>query len=103
MSIETELAMVRLSRAVYGGLLVFYPCDLRHNFGAEIAAVFEELMRDAVAERGAAGMVSLWRSALWELLTLALSSRLASNAVKAGAISLLASSALFLVLFRAVS
>jgi hypothetical protein len=48
-------------------------------------------------------VTSLWRSALWELLTVAVPLRLASNAVMAGAISFLASSVLFLVFFRAVS
>jgi len=39
----------------------------------------------------------IWGSVLWELLTVALPARLASNAVMAGALSFLASSALFLV------
>ncbi len=103
MSIGRELAVVRLSRVVYAGLLVFYPRDLRYKFGAEMADVFEALMRDAIVERGTAGTISLWRSALWELLTVAVPLRLASSAVMAGAISFLASSVLFLVLFRAVT
>jgi hypothetical protein len=60
-------------------------------------------MRDAIIERGPMATISLWQSALWELLTVALPLRLASNAVMAGAISFLASLALFLVLFRAVT
>jgi len=35
-SIEKEPEIVRLSRAVYS-LLIFYPRDLRHKFGAEMA------------------------------------------------------------------
>jgi len=103
MSIEKELAIVGLSRVVYAGLLIFYPDDLRHKFGAEMADVFQAAMRDAIVERGPAGMISLWRCALWELLTVAVPLRLASNAAIAGAISFLASSVLVLVFFRAVT
>jgi hypothetical protein len=103
MSIKKKLAIVRLSRVVYAGLLIFYPGDLRHKFGAEMADVFEAAVHDAIVERGLAGVTSLWRCALLELLTVALPLRLASNAVMAGAISFLASSVLVLVFFRAVS
>lgn len=103
MFIERELAIVRLSRVVYAGLLIFYPTDLRRKFGAEMADVFEVVMRDAIVERGLAGMFSPWRSALWELLTVAVPSRLASNVVMAGMISFLASSLLVLAFFRAVT
>jgi hypothetical protein len=103
MPIASESAFARGSRVVYEALLIFYPPDVRRRFGAEMAEVFEALMHDAVIEHGLRGTVSLWRSALWELLTVALPLRLASNAVMAGAISLLVSSALFLVLFRAVT
>lgn len=89
MSTEKELATVRLSRVIYAGLLIFYPGDLRHKFGNEMADVFQAVMRDAIVERGLAGMISLWRYALWELLTVAVPLRLASNAVMAGAISFL--------------
>ena len=103
MSSEKELAIVRLSRVVYAGLLIFYPGDLRHRFGAEMADVFQAAMRDAIVERGPAGIIFLWRHALWELLTLAVPLRLASNAVMVGAISFLASSVLVLVFFRALT
>ena len=103
MATGRESVVVRLSRMLYAGLLVFYPRDLRQKFGAEMADVFEAAMCDAITEGGAAGTISLWRSALWELLTVAVPLRLASNTVRAGAISLLASSVLFLALFRAVS
>jgi hypothetical protein len=103
MSTERRLTIVCLSRVVYAGLLIFYPTDLRRKFGAEMADVFEAAAHDAIVERGPAGVISPWRSALWELLTVAVPLRLASNAVMAGAISFLASSVLFLVFFRAVS
>lgn len=103
MSTERRLTIVRLSRVIYAGSLIFYPTDLRRKFGAEMADVFEAAVHDAIIERGSAGVTSLWGYALWELLTVAVPLRLASNAVIAGAISFLASSVLFLLFFRAVS
>jgi len=100
MSIEREAAIVRISGVIYSGLLVFYPLELRAKFGEEMLEVFVTLLRN---KHSAVEVFSVWRSALWELLTVALPSRLASNAVMAGVLSFLASAALFLVFFRAVS
>jgi hypothetical protein len=97
-----ELRVVRASRMLYAGLIVFYPREVRGRFGIEMADVFEDLIRDAAAERGWRGIFWPWGSVLRELLTVALPLRLASNLVMAGAISFLASSVLFLVFFRAV-
>ncbi len=90
---------VQLSRFVYERLLLFYPRDLRRRFGLEMAEVFEDLMREAAIRRGLAGVASQWGSALWELLSVAAPSRLENNTLMAGAISFLASSALFLAFF----
>ncbi len=103
MPISREPASVRIGRIIYGGLLMFYPPELRRKFGEEMLDVFVALLCDAVVGRRNIEIFSLWRSALWELLTVALPSRLASSAVMAGALSLLASAALFLFFFRAVS
>jgi len=97
-----HLSIIRASRAAYAGLLALYPRDLRLRFGADMAEVFEDLMREAAARSGPAGIAAIWRCALWELLTVAAPSRLTSNAVMAGALSFLASSPLFLVFFRFV-
>jgi len=103
MSTERRLTIVRWSRALYAGLLIFYPTDLRRKFSEEMADVFEAAVQDAIVERGLAGVTSLWRSALWELLTVAVPLRLASNEAMAGAISFLASTVLLLAFFRAVT
>lgn len=63
MSTERRLTIVRLSRVVYAGLLIFYPANLRREFGAEMADVFEDAVHDAIVERRPAGVTSLWRSA----------------------------------------
>jgi hypothetical protein len=95
--------LVGLTRIAYTGLLMFYPRDLRRRFGDEMADLFEDLIRDAAARQGLRGVATAWASAFWEVLTVAAPSRLASNAAMAGALSFLASSALFLVFFRALN
>lgn len=103
MPISREAASIRISRIIYGGLLIFYPPELRRKFGKEMIDLFVTLLRDSIAEGRSVKIFSLWESALRELLTVALPSRLASNAVIAGALSFLASTALFLFFFRAVN
>ncbi len=103
MPIIGEVAVVRISGIIYRRLLLFYPPELRRKFGEEMQDTFEAVLGDAIFERRAADIFSLWRLALWELLTVALPLRLASEAMMARALSFLASAALFLVFFRAVS
>jgi hypothetical protein len=95
--------IIRLSCFVYGRLLIFYPRELRRRFGIEMVEVFEHLTHEVMLQRGPAGMVSLWGSALWELLTVAAPLQLRDTTVIAGALSFVASSALTLAFFRAVS
>ena len=103
MPIGREPAGVRIGRIIYGGLLAFYPAEFRRKFGEEMLDVFLALLRDAFVAGRAVEVFSLWRSVLWELLVVALPSRLVSNEVITGALSFLASAALFLFFFRAVS
>lgn len=95
--------MIRLSSIVYGYLLMAYSREFRLRFGVELADVFEQLVRDAVREEGFRGLGLVWRTALWEVVTLAAPSRLSSCNAIAAALSLLASSVLFLAFFRAIS
>jgi hypothetical protein len=101
MNAGTKSAIIRGSRMAYSGLLMCYPRELRRRFGAEMTDLFETVLREAVVERGAAGIASSWGLALWELLTVAVPLRLTSNAVIAGALSFLVSSTLFLLFFQA--
>jgi len=95
--------MIRLSCFIYGRLLFFYPREFRDRFGEEMVELFGDLLREAMLRRDAAGAVSLWLSAWWELLTVAVPARLLDSSVVAGILSLIVSSALFLAFFRAVS
>lgn len=94
---------IQLSSFIYRHLVIFYPRECRHKFGSEMVEVFEDLLDDAIRRRDASGIVSLWSSALWELLSVAAPLRLENTVVIAGALSLVASSALFLAFFRAVN
>lgn len=95
--------LIGVSRCLYQHLLICYPSELRSRFGTEMADVFEDLLCEAVAERGVSGVLSSWRTALWELLTIAGPRRFNETTLMACALSFVISSALFLAFFRAVS
>jgi hypothetical protein len=94
--------IIRLSSLIYRRLLIFYPGEFRGKYGSEMADVFGDMLGDAIRRGGAAEIVSLWSSALWELFSIAVPLRLQNTVVIAGALSFVASSALFLAFFRAV-
>ncbi len=94
--------IIRVSCRLYGHLLIFYPGEFRRRFAAEMTQLFEEMLRHA-AQRGPIAIISLGLSALWELLSVAAPLRLQNASVIAGALSLIASSILFLAFFRAVT
>ncbi len=92
-----------LNRFVYEQLLIIYPQEFRERFGAEMADVFDEAMRDALVERGFVGATSLWLSSLWELGTTAVGSWLKNEKVMAGAAAFFVASFLFVWLAKALS
>jgi len=95
-------SLIRLSRFVYSRLLIFYPPEIRRNFGAEMVDLFEDLLREIPPRCKAAGIVSVWRVALCELASAGLVSRLQSTALIAAAASILLSSLLAWFFFRSV-
>jgi hypothetical protein len=94
--------IVRWSGWIYGYLLIAYPRELRRRFGANMVEVFEDQLYEAGVQRGRLGIVSLWRTALWELASVAIPSRLESTTVIAGTVSFLVSSAIAWIFFRSV-
>jgi hypothetical protein len=92
----------QLSCKIYGALTICYPSELRHRFDEEMAQVFEDQLRERWERRGVLGVVHVWRTALWELLSVALVLRLQNPFVIAVALSLLGSAALCAAFFRAV-
>jgi hypothetical protein len=94
---------LRKSCLLYNVLLFAYPRDFRQRFGSEMLTTFSEQMCSEWKRSGLVGIFQVWRSALWELLSVAVPLQLRSSIVVAMALSCLWSSALFLALFRAVS
>jgi hypothetical protein len=93
---------MRWSGRIYGCLLVLYPRELRCRFGADMAEVFEDALRATMVERGASGVADLWYTALWELASVGLPSRLKTNTIVAGTLSFAVSSLIAWIFFRAV-
>ena len=94
---------LRKSCLLYNVLLFAYPRDFRQRFGSEMLTTFSEQMCSEWKRSGLVGIVQVWRSAVWELLSVAVPLQLRSSIVVAMALSFLWSSALFMALFRAVS
>ena len=64
--------------------------------------VFEDLLCAVAPQRGVRGMAPIWRTALWELLSVGMVSRLQSTEVIAGILSLILSSLIAWQFFRFV-
>jgi len=95
--------IIQLSCYLYGALNLCYPPDLRRQFDCEMLQVFDDQVWEAWQRRGVRGFVRVWRTALWELFTVAVPLRLQSPALIAAALSLLGSAALCAAFLRAVS
>jgi len=93
----------RRSRLLYGVLLLAYPHDFRRRFGAEMAMTFSDQVRAERRRNSLAGIVRVWRSALWELISVAVPLQFQRSIVVAVLLSAVASSVLFLAIFRATS
>jgi hypothetical protein len=53
-------AVIRGSERIYSFLLRFYPKNYRDEFGEEMKYVFSESLKDAYAEEGEQGLITLW-------------------------------------------
>lgn len=71
----TTPRMIVLSEQVYRALLVLYPADYRHEYGALMAQVFRDVCRAAYQERGAVGMALWWCTTLPDLALTAIEQR----------------------------
>jgi hypothetical protein len=93
---------IQASVWVYRKLLAVYPRDVRARFASDMAEIFEDLLHDAAAQRGASGIAVQWRRALLEFATVALAARLESDLMIAGTLSFVASSLITWVFLHAV-
>jgi hypothetical protein len=78
---KTKSAILEVSHKVYERSLIFYPMDLRRDFGGEMMEVFDEQIAHAYSRRGFSGLLRVWCSAAREFVTVALPTRLAERAV----------------------
>jgi hypothetical protein len=67
--------LLAVSERVYHALLVLYPADFRRDYGQHMMQVFRDVCRDTYRQRGAAGLVTWWAEALFDLLQTALAER----------------------------
>ena len=77
---------VGTSERVYRSLLRAYPCELRDEYGEEMARYFRDLCREKLEDGGGLGLAALWAYTLPELLCTALKERstmLAGNPYRA--------------------
>ena len=86
--------LIHLSCVLYAQLLLFYPRKLRKKFGRHMVEVFEDSLYDLPSHGTAVAFASLWRTALWELASVGVMSRLEDTFVIATAASILLSSLL---------
>jgi hypothetical protein len=65
MRIQTPL--ITLSERIYRALLIFYPADYRHEYGALMVQVFRDVSRDTYRSQGVFGLLFWWCAALLDL------------------------------------
>jgi len=97
------MTLLDANSAVFRQLLVLYPRELRARFGDEMVLVFGEQISEAWRAARITGLARIWLRALWEVATIAVPQRVLVPVVFAGAVSLIAASAVFLVLLRALA
>jgi hypothetical protein len=80
-------AIVVVSHKVYEKSLLFYPNDLRGDFGSEMIEVFDEQLWEAYSRSGFVGLLRVWFSATREFVTVALPGRLGGRMVPIAAVT----------------
>jgi hypothetical protein len=71
-------ALLAISDRIYRLLLIAYPDDFRRTYGAEMAQVFHDSCRDAIAREGAAAIAGVWLRTIGDLIVSALKERAAA-------------------------
>ena len=94
---------VRASCGLYKMLLFAYPSDFRLRFASEMVTTFSDLICDECEHNGLPGVARVWRSALGEVFSAAVSLQLQSSIVVAASLALLSSLALFVAVIGAMT
>jgi hypothetical protein len=91
---NNKTVLLGVSRKVYASSLIFYPKDLRGDFGDEMSAAFDEQAWEAYSRKGLSGLLRVWFGAMREIVTVAFPGRLAERMLPIVAVA--ATSALML-------
>jgi hypothetical protein len=91
-------APLRYLSACYRALLWLYPRHLREAYGADMAAVFDQLLRREYRKRGVRGVAGTICRAIGELFSVAIPAHLMSEWVISASLSLLINSAILVLL-----
>jgi hypothetical protein len=70
--------LLAVSDRIYRLLLIAYPDAFRRQYGAEMAQVFYDSCRDAIAREGAVGIAEVWLRTIGDLIVSALKERAAA-------------------------
>ena len=81
MRLAKNKSILDLSHKFYKSSLVFYPKDLRSDFGNQMIDVFDQQACEAYSRLGFSGVLRLWCSAIREIVTVAFPGRLADRAI----------------------
>jgi hypothetical protein len=81
--------VLELSVRTYRSLLLLYPEDLRRDFGDEMVLAFVDDLDQAWIEARLAGVARIWRSAIAELVTVALPGQQSNPCILVPALSFL--------------
>jgi hypothetical protein len=78
---KKKSVILDVSHQVYQSSLIFYPRDLRSDFGNEMIEVFDEQACEAYSRRGFSGLLRVWLRATREIVTVAFPGRLGGRVI----------------------
>lgn len=78
---DNKSAILKFNHKIYESILIFYPKDLRGDFGNEMIEVFDEQAWEAYSRRGSSGLLRVWFNATWEIVTVAFPGRLVGRGI----------------------
>src|SRR5215469_4311530 len=81
MRLARKSAILDVSHKFYESSLVFYPKDLRRDFGNDMMEVFDEQAWEAYFQCGFSGLLRVWYGATREIVTVAFLGHLAARAL----------------------
>jgi len=93
----------RVSCGLYKMLLFTYPREFRQRFKCEMVSTFSDLICGEWEQKSVLGVARVWRSALGEVLSVAVPLHLQSPIVVTTSLALLSSFALFIAVFHAMT